>query len=159
MLSHHNLATYECRTWSSSNSFCIHIISAVAFANALYSASMLERDTMGCFQALQEIRLDPRNMANPPVDCPSSWSPTQSASKNALTRREDDLQILSPISKVCLRYLNILFTAAQWIVVGACKNWQTLFRTKEISGWVKVNYCKPPTMLLYGTKRITFMSG
>jgi hypothetical protein len=40
----------------------------------------------------------------------------------------------------CFKYLKIRFTAIQWTVVGACKNCQTLFTAKEISGLVRVRY-------------------
>jgi hypothetical protein len=48
--------------------------SAVALAMALYSASVLERDTIFCFLANQEIRLGPKNTAKPHVDFLSSAS-------------------------------------------------------------------------------------
>jgi hypothetical protein len=96
--------------------------SAVASAIALYSASVLDLDTVLCFLALQEIRLDPRNTAKSHVDLLSSTLPAQSASENALTRVESDLLIFNPNLVECLMYLNILFTAAQCIVVGACRN-------------------------------------
>jgi hypothetical protein len=83
------------RDWS-------HITSATALAIDLYSASVLERDTVGCFLALQEIGLDPKNMACPPIDLQSSEHPTQSASEKALTTDEGDFQICKPMPKVCL---------------------------------------------------------
>jgi hypothetical protein len=59
------------------------MISAVAFASALYSDSVLERETVACFLALQEMRLPPKNIAYPPVDQWSSTLPAQSASEKA----------------------------------------------------------------------------
>jgi hypothetical protein len=96
--------------------------SAVASAIALYSASVLDLDTVLCFLALQEIRLDPRNTAKPPIDLLSLTLHVQSASENALTRVESDLLIFNPNLVECLMYLNILLTAAQCTVVGACRN-------------------------------------
>jgi len=49
--------------------------SAVALARALYSASVLDLDTVACFLALHEIRLEPRKIAKPPVDFLSSEHP------------------------------------------------------------------------------------
>jgi hypothetical protein len=44
------------------------MISVVALARALYSASVLDQDTMGCLRALHDTRLEPRKIANPPVE-------------------------------------------------------------------------------------------
>jgi hypothetical protein len=85
----------------------------VAFATALYSASVVDLETVGCFIALQETRLEPRNIAKPPVDLLSSKHPAQSASENLLTSIDDDLTICNPIPMVPLTYLKILFTAAR----------------------------------------------
>jgi len=49
--------------------------SAVAFARALYSASVLDLETVACFLAHQETKLLPRNTAKPPVDLLSSGHP------------------------------------------------------------------------------------
>jgi hypothetical protein len=46
--------------------------SVVALAMALYSASVLERDIVAYFLALQEIRLGPKKIAKPPVERLSS---------------------------------------------------------------------------------------
>jgi hypothetical protein len=67
-----------------------HINSVVAFAKALYSASVLDLETVACFLALHETKFRPRNIANHPVDILSSKQPTQSASENALSKLEED---------------------------------------------------------------------
>jgi hypothetical protein len=45
---------------NSSSNLHIQVTSAVAFAKDLYSASMLDLDTVVCLLALQEIKLSPR---------------------------------------------------------------------------------------------------
>jgi predicted RNA methylase len=95
--------------------------SAVAFATDLYSASVLDLDTVACFLALQEMRFGPKNTAKPPVDRRSSTQPSQSASEKALTSVECDLRKVKPKLIVCLIYLRIRFAAVQRTVVGACK--------------------------------------
>jgi hypothetical protein len=96
MLSHHKQAALGCGTPNSSRSFRTHITSVAAFANALYSASVLDLDAVACLRATQEIRFDPKKIANPPVDRRSFGQPAQSASVNALTRKEADLLIFNP---------------------------------------------------------------
>jgi hypothetical protein len=53
---------------SSERRVSTQINSAVAFANALYSSSVLDQNTVSCFLALQEIKFGPKNIANPLVE-------------------------------------------------------------------------------------------
>jgi hypothetical protein len=91
------------------------------FAIDLYSASVLDLDTVGCFLALHETTLDPRKTTKPPVDLLSSLDPAQSASEKPLTINGDFFRISNHVLSVNFRYLMILLTAVQWTVVGACK--------------------------------------
>jgi hypothetical protein len=45
-----------------------HLTSAAVRANALYSDSAEERETVDCFLDVQETRLSPKKMAYPDVD-------------------------------------------------------------------------------------------
>jgi hypothetical protein len=94
-----------------------HLYSALA--RALYSASVLEQDTVACFLVHHEIRLQPRNTAKPPVEQRSSTQPVQSAYENALTIIELERLMFSPSSSVACLYRSILLTALQCKVVGA----------------------------------------
>jgi hypothetical protein len=96
--------------FNSLRSVCTHIISAVVSAIALYSASVIDLDTVLYFLAFQEIKFEPKNTAKPPVDLLSSMLPAQSASENALTRVESDFRIFNPNLEDCFTYLNILLT-------------------------------------------------
>jgi hypothetical protein len=58
--------------------------SAVALTMDLYSASLLDLETVDCFFADHEIKLEPKKITKPPVDLRSSEHPAQSASENAL---------------------------------------------------------------------------
>jgi hypothetical protein len=60
ILSHHTLFVEGVEIFSSYNKVCIHIISAVAFAKALYSDFVLDLDIVAYFLALHETRFDPR---------------------------------------------------------------------------------------------------
>jgi hypothetical protein len=80
---------------------------------ALYSTSVLERDTVCCFLAFHDTKLLPKKIANPLVDLRSSEQPAQLASLNALRIDEEDHRILRPRPDVCLMYRRIRLTAAQ----------------------------------------------
>jgi hypothetical protein len=71
------------------------MISVVALAGALYSASMLDLNTVGCFLALHDTRLDPRNMAKPSLHLLSSRHPAQSTYEKPLTSIDEDLVIFN----------------------------------------------------------------
>jgi hypothetical protein len=117
----------------------------VALAKALYSASVFDRETMGYFLALQEIKFGPRKTTKPPVDRLSSTHQAQLASEKALTTIELDGRILSPMLSVPLTYQRMHLTALKCTVVGECKYWHTLFIAYEMSGLVKVRYCNAVT--------------
>lgn len=57
---------------------------AVVVAKAMYSASMLDWETIGCFRAFQEIKSRQRKLQKPPVDLRSSRQPVQSGTEYTL---------------------------------------------------------------------------
>jgi hypothetical protein len=61
----------------------------------------------------------PKKTTKPYVECMSSKHPSQYALENAMTKRELDLQILTPSFVHDFRYLRILFTVVQCSVVDA----------------------------------------
>ena len=65
--------------------------SEVVLAIALYSASVLDQATVGCFLELQETRLCPRYSKKPLVERRSEESPGQSASLNEVRMTGDVL--------------------------------------------------------------------
>jgi hypothetical protein len=72
------------------------MISTIVFAWDLYSTSVLDRDIVACFLELQEIELDLRKIANPPVDLRSLGHPAQSASEKPLRIMDEDLTKFMP---------------------------------------------------------------
>jgi hypothetical protein len=95
------------------------MISKVVFTMALYSTSVLDRETVGYFGALHDTKFAPRNTANPLVDLLPSREPAQSTFKNPLTSRDGDLTIRSPRSTVPQTYHRIHFTVTRCTIVGA----------------------------------------
>jgi hypothetical protein len=76
--------------------------SAAPLAKPLYSASVLDLETVGCFFELQGIRFGPTKITKPPVDRRSSTHPAQSASVNILILVEIDIRKLNPVFSVPL---------------------------------------------------------
>jgi hypothetical protein len=112
MLLLHSWALLGVGTLNSCSNFCIHITSAIALARALYSASVLDLESVACFLALQDIRFDPKNTAKPPIDLRSFGQPAQSTAAKVLTMVDPDLIIWRPRFKVPFIYWSILFTAS-----------------------------------------------
>jgi hypothetical protein len=119
ILSHNSLAVVGQKIRSSHNRVWIHNISAIALAIALYSTSVLDRETVFCFLALHDIRFVPRKMAQPPVDLLSSRDPAQSTSENPLINSNLHFLIFKPTQMELFRYLSIRFIATQYAIVGA----------------------------------------
>ena len=68
-------------------------------SNALYSASVDDRDTVGCFLELHEIKFGPKKRAYPPMERRSSALPAQLASVKTLSNVEGDFLICSHYKK------------------------------------------------------------
>jgi hypothetical protein len=102
------------------------MISVVVLAIALYSTSVLDLKTVGCFLALQDTKFKPRKMTKPPVDLRSSRQLAQSALEKPDTSNDEDFVTFIPRSMVPLTNLKILLTVVRSNVVGECKYLQTL---------------------------------
>jgi len=79
-LSHHRTGVEDVKQPISRSKNSTHVISEVATASALYSASVLDRDTAFCFRDDHDIKWLPKYIAKPVVDFLSSTSPPQSES-------------------------------------------------------------------------------
>lgn len=78
----------------------IQVISAIRRARLLYSASVLERETRGCFFDCHDIRFGPRKTQYPEVERLSLGSDAQSASqKPSKVIAEEDLAERSYLSQ------------------------------------------------------------
>ena len=83
-LSHQMTGTWVRKMWSSLNKVRSHDNLAIVVANAWYSTSSEERDTVLYFLADQEIGLGPGNTSNLVVERRFLGSPVQSASENTV---------------------------------------------------------------------------
>jgi hypothetical protein len=81
MLSQYKIGGSGDITSSSRRSVCIQVNSAAVFAMALYSDSVLDRDTVGCFLELQDKMFLPRMTQYPEVERRSSGQLAQSESE------------------------------------------------------------------------------
>jgi hypothetical protein len=97
------------------------MISVIELTRALYSASVLDLDTVVFFFTVHDMWLLPKKIANPHIDPLSSKHPAQSTSEYPVTSVEDDLQILRPILVQALIYHSILLATVQCTIIGACK--------------------------------------
>jgi hypothetical protein len=70
--------------------------SVVALAIALYSTSLLERETMGFFLVHHEIRFDLKKTTKPPILLRLSEQPAQSTFEKTLNMVEDNLRTRRP---------------------------------------------------------------
>ena len=76
----------------SPRSFRSQIHSAATFATALYLASALEQETVGCRFDDHETSEASRKMQNPDVECRVSGQPAQSASEYAVMVSSEDVR-------------------------------------------------------------------
>ena len=110
-------------TSSSLSQDCTYVASAAPFARALYSASVLDHETVGCFRALNETKLGPKKTRKLPVERMSLAHPTESASMKTLRSVELYRWMLNPVVTVPLIYLSMRMTASQCTSVGLDKYW------------------------------------
>ena len=80
-------------------------------AAAMYSASVVDKETLARLREDQKTREVPKNWHVPDVDLRSTWHPAKSESENPLKKREEPKEYQRPSSEVYLRYLRMCFTA------------------------------------------------
>jgi hypothetical protein len=86
---------------------------ATTFATALYSASALDLDIVGCLFDDHEISDSPRKMQYPDVERLVSGHPAQSASEFAFSSVEGDAEMNRPSWMVPRKYCSMRFTRFQ----------------------------------------------
>jgi len=85
-LSHHKTDFLGIGNFSSSRSDMIQVTSAARLAKALYSDSVLDRDTTFCFLEAHEINVSLRKIHCPAMDFLSSILVAQSSKNLAISR-------------------------------------------------------------------------
>ena len=75
---------------------CSQVISATKLARLLYSASVLDLDTVCCFFDCQVTKFEPKYTQNPKFDLQLSKSEAQLASQNATRSRVGDFLKCNP---------------------------------------------------------------
>ncbi|WVZ70665.1 hypothetical protein U9M48_019309 [Paspalum notatum var. saurae] len=80
-------------------------------AAAMYSASVIDKDTLACLREDQETREVPKSWHELEIDLRSIRQPAWSASENPLREREEPKEYQRPSSGVNFRYLKMRFTA------------------------------------------------
>ncbi|WVZ90122.1 hypothetical protein U9M48_036452 [Paspalum notatum var. saurae] len=77
----------------------------------MYSASVVDKDTLACLREDHETREVPISWHVPEVDLRSIRQPAWSGSENPLREREEPEEYQRPSSGVNFRYLKMHFTA------------------------------------------------
>lgn len=109
ILSHQIVGFLGLSIWSSRSSDWIHKSSVAVLATDLYSTSILERETVGCFLEHHDTGFGPIKMQQSVVDLRSSWSEAQSASLKACMCE----------LKICSMAENLMINECKWI----CTQW------------------------------------
>lgn len=110
MLLHQRVRAHVSVTRRSWRRYWIHCNLAAVLVSALYSASVVDRDIVGCLQELQEIKFFLRKIQYALVEWRPSGQQAQSASEKASRCWVDDLVMRSPWDNVCLRYCSLHLT-------------------------------------------------
>ena len=122
------------------------MVSATRRARARYSASIEDRETLGCFFVHQEIRFGPKKMRNPDVDFLSFLSFAQSESENPRSSKSPG-RMSKPWPRVPKMYLRMHFRKWLSCSLGWCMHWETRLTANWMSGRVMARYCRAPMRL------------